>query len=90
MLTKGDIAYIKKVAHPMKPFVQIGKRGFSESLCDEVANALMAHEVIKIQFLEASRDKKDEVLKEIVEKTACEVVDIKGHVAILYKSAIDE
>lgn len=90
MLTKTDIQYLKKVAHPMKPFVQIGKRGFSESLCDEVASALLAHEVIKIQFLESSREAKESILKEIVVKTQCDIVDVKGHVAILYKSAIEE
>lgn len=86
MLTNKDIKKLKSLGHPLKAVVQIGKRGFSESLTDECNAALLAHELIKVKCQEAALNDFEKIIAEVCEKTESELVQVKGHVALLYKA----
>lgn len=76
--------HLKRLAHDIKPLVQIGQKGVTETLIEAVLQAIIAHELIKIKFLDF-KDEKLVLINEIVEKTQSNLVAIIGHVAILYK-----
>jgi RNA-binding protein len=61
-LTSQQRAKLKGLAHPLKPVVQIGGGGFSETIVAEIAKALAHHELIKIQLpgQTAASQKKEE------------------------------
>jgi RNA-binding protein len=87
--TGSDRKYLRQLAHPLKPLVQIGSSGVTDALIAAVDTALSDHELIKIRFLD-HRDGKKELIGQIGEKTQSEVAGVIGHVAILYREASDE
>ena len=55
-LTGYQKKYLRGLAHKLKPVVMVGQKGATPALFKSVEAALMAHELIKIRFVE-SRDR---------------------------------
>jgi RNA-binding protein len=88
-IKKGaDRRYLRGLANPLKPVVQIGSNGLNQSVSDAIDDALDAHELIKIKFLEF-KDQKEFLCKQIEEINRCSCIGIIGHVAILYREHPD-
>ena len=87
--TGSDRKYLRQLAHPLKPLVQIGSAGVTDALIAAVDTALSDHELIKIRFLDYKGEKK-ELAGQIAEKTGADIAGVIGHVAILYREAPDE
>jgi RNA-binding protein len=49
-LTGKQTAHLRALAHSLKPIVQVGKKGWSETLRAEIDGALLAHELIKVSL----------------------------------------
>ena len=81
--------HLKSLAHHLQPTVHIGKDGVSEGLIEAVDQALSAHELIKVRFLEHKSEKKA-LHQEIARKTRSHSVGMVGHVAILYRRHPDK
>jgi len=66
-LSSEQKAKLKGLAHHLKPLVQIGNQGFSESVKKEILLALEKHELIKVQLPGDSKaDSKDEKQNELL------------------------
>ena len=88
-LKYSEIRYLKKLAHGLKPVVQIGKRGLTESVLESIDRALDDHELIKIKFVDFKQEKK-EISGVIVEKNGCIMVGMIGNVVTIYREHPDE
>lgn len=89
MVLKGyQKKYLKSQAHHLDPVVMIGQKGVTESLIEKVDSSLASHELIKVRFQEFKKEKK-RLAGEIANRTSSYVVDILGHVAILYRQHPD-
>jgi len=77
-------AYLLGLANALKPVVQIGKNGLTPELIDAISQALDAHELIKIKFMEFKEEKKT-LSKLIGEQTQADLIGMIGNVAIYYK-----
>lgn len=49
-LTSAQRSALKAKAHALRPVVQLGQAGLSDTVTAEIANALQAHELIKVQL----------------------------------------
>ena len=87
--TGSDRKYLRQLAHPLKPLVQIGAAGVSDAVMAAIDTALSDHELIKIRYLDYKGEKK-ELTGDIAEKTGADIAGVIGHVAILYREAPDE
>ncbi len=87
-LKSSQRQYLKGKAHHLKPVVQIGKSGVTDSLISEIDKALDAHELIKVRFVE-SREEKKELTEEIVERLEAVRVGMVGNIAMLYREHKD-
>lgn len=83
-LNPAQRAYLKRLAHPIKPLVQIGKGGVTTALQTTVDQVLTAHELVKIKFV-GSKEEKDALVAELVSGTHAALVAIIGNTAILYR-----
>ena len=85
-LTGYQKKYLRGLAHKLKPVVMVGQKGATPALFKSVEAALMAHELIKIRFVEPrEREQKSRIITEITTQTGCEIAGTIGHTAILYR-----
>ena len=82
--------FLRGLAHPLKPVVFAGQKGFTQSLADAMEDALEHHELVKLKFVELKEKEKKLALIEQIEKTVpCEMVGLVGHVATFFRQQSD-
>src|SRR5688572_25094323 len=75
--------YLRGLAHPLKPVVQVGQGGVTDAVLEAVRTALLDHELIKVRLLKPTDKKALSVaLAAGTESTLCGLV---GHTLILYR-----
>ncbi|MBI4774166.1 MAG: YhbY family RNA-binding protein [Deltaproteobacteria bacterium] len=83
--------YLRGIAHDMKPVVFIGKKGLTEGLDRSINDALTAHELIKVKYIDfKDKENKTEISGIIEETHDCQMVGMIGHTAIFYRQHPDE
>lgn len=85
MINKKQREFLRKAAHNLEPIVRLGKEGFTDNQIKTILEAIEGRELIKVKILQNAIVEKQEVAKEIEEKTGCEVVGIIGRTIIIYK-----
>lgn len=85
LLSSDQIRNLKKLAHHLKPVVQIGKKGVSKTLLSEIDAALQVHELIKLQFLPSQKKALLEDLAIILRETTSEHIDTIGNIVIVFR-----
>lgn len=85
-LKGSERKYLRGLAHGMKAVVYIGKQGLVPSVVQAIEEALNAHELMKVRFVDfKEREFKEEISAEIEKATGSECVGIIGHQSILYR-----
>ncbi len=83
-LKGADRRYLRSLAHPLTPCVQIGKAGLTPAVLAQVEQNLLAHELIKVRFVD-HRDEKKALAAEIASATGSALAGMVGHIAIFYR-----
>ena len=65
--------------------INIGKSGVNENVIEEIKRQLKANELVKIKFAKNIARDKDKYIDEIVTQTKAKLIDVRGHVAVIYK-----
>lgn len=65
--------------------INIGKAGVNDNVIEEIKRQLEAHEIVKLKFAKNIARDKDTYIDEITSKTRSKLVDVRGHVAVIYK-----
>ena len=65
--------------------INIGKNGLNENVIEEIKRQLEANELVKLKFAKNIARDKDKYIDEIVSKTRAKLIDVRGHVAVIYK-----
>ena len=89
-MTSKQRSYLKGLAMTMDPIFQIGKSSVTPELTAAIAEALEAHELIKITVLKNCLDDGRSIAAVLAERTRSEVVQVIGKKIVLYKPAKDE
>ena len=82
-LTSAQRRYLKQLAHPLKPLVQIGKEGVTPNFIRNLLEQIGIHELIKVRILNNCLDDVRDMQGEI-ENAGITVVQKVGHVFTLY------
>ena len=83
--------YLRGLAHKAKPVVFIGRNGITDTLNRSINDALTAHELIKIKYIDFKEKEKKTEIAGIIEKThGCEMVGMIGHTAMFYRRHPDD
>lgn len=83
-LTSKQRAHLRALAHDLDPVVRIGKEGFTQSVKEAIVEAFNTRELLKIRVLDAS-PKGVHGIANALDLDDVQVVQIIGHVAILYR-----
>jgi len=84
MLTSSDKKRLRARAQSLEPHIRIGKNGVTSALLEAIDCQLQQHELVKVRF-EQHKDEKAPLLSSITQHCGCELVQVVGHVAILYR-----
>lgn len=88
MLSASQKKYLRGLAHHLNPSVRVGKKGAVESLIQSVDSQLMAHELIKVKFVNW-KEQKDSLSDQIGVQTQSENVGGVGNITIFYRENPD-
>ena len=86
MLAIKERNHLRALAHDLKPVIAVGKKGHSDALVKEIDAALLAHELIKVQFQKPALDDLEVIVQLINDKLKSQLVELRGHVATLYRA----
>ena len=75
---------LRGMAHGLEPAVMVGQGGLHDALLASVEQALLAHELIKVRFVD-HKDEKKALAATIAERCGAHLAGLVGHVAILYR-----
>jgi RNA-binding protein len=85
-LTPRQRAHLKSLAHPLKPILQIGKEGFTDSVARTIEGALRTRELLKVKVLEAAPVEARELAEELTAALPdVHLVQSIGRTLVLYR-----
>lgn len=87
MLTGKQKRFLRSKAHHLQPVFQIGKNGLTDSVIEQIEEALEARELIKVNILQNCMEDKTEMAESLSERQGLEVVQVIGNIFVLYKES---
>ena len=75
---------LRGLAHSLEPLAHVGQEGVSEAVVKAVDEALTAHELLKVRFVDHKEERKA-LAAELAERCDAQLAGVVGHVAILYR-----
>jgi RNA-binding protein len=85
-LTPKQRAYLKSLAHPLKPILQIGKEGATDAVIDTIVGAFRTRELLKVKVLETAPSDAREVGTELADRVnGAQLVQVIGRTVVLYR-----
>jgi RNA-binding protein len=86
MINSKQIAHLKALSHSLTPVVQIGHKGLTDSVINEILVSLKAHELIKIKLQEKDKIKRKLLLDEVCKKTNGQAINQIGLQIVIFKA----
>jgi RNA-binding protein len=85
-LTSKQRAYLRKLAHPLKPVVLVGGDGVTEALISSVTDAFNSRELLKVKLQESASIKVREAANQIADALEdVHAVQTIGKTMVLYR-----
>lgn len=75
--------FLRGLANPRKPLLQIGESGISTGVLGALDRALLDHELVKVRLRQP--DDKKAVAHELADRSGAELCGLVGHTVILYR-----
>ena len=89
-MTGKQKRYLRALAHPLKPLVNLGKQGLSPETRREIESQLLDHELIKCKVLDSCPLSKKECAEEISKQTEIEVIQVIGKTLVLFSPLLKD
>jgi RNA-binding protein len=83
-ITSNTRKTLRGRAQNLEPTVFYGKQGLSEPFLAELNAALDQRQLVKIR-LTTAKDRRKQIAGELAESTRAELIDLVGHVVVLYR-----
>jgi RNA-binding protein len=88
-LTGKHKSFLRSLAHPLKPVVQIGHQGLTDGVMSALEAALERHELIKVKVSGESEQDAAELAPAVEKATRAQVAQIIGRTLVLYRRRDD-
>ncbi len=90
-LTSNQRARLRSLAHELDPVVRVGKEGLTDAVVDAAEEAFNTRELLKARVLDAALEDARDVAHALADRLdGVHVVQVIGHVAILYRPHPDD
>lgn len=86
-MEKDKIYQLRTEATKIKPILNIGKNGITESVLEEIKKQVKANRLIKIKMLKTSAEGEDikASAAKLAEATKTTLIDVRGSTVVLYR-----
>jgi len=84
-LTGKQRSYLRALAHPLKPVVQIGHGGLTDAVLKAVDLALQTHELIKVRITGNEEVSASDLVSEVEKRTSSSVAQVIGKTMVVYR-----
>ena len=84
-LTGKQRSFLRALAHPLKPVVQIGHGGLTDAVLTAIDGALQKHELIKIKLTGDEAAAAADLAPEIEQRTRSSVAQVIGKTLVVYR-----
>lgn len=84
-LSEKQRKHLRRLGHPLHPIVTLGQSGLTDAIVQEMQRALNDHELVKVRARAAERASRDEMLDQLAQRTASELVQRIGNVGLFYR-----
>lgn len=85
MHTNQQTRYLRRLAHALKPVVRVGQRGVTPGVCDELDQALLTHELLKVRIDGGDRTARKAIIADICRISGAHLVQSIGNIAVMYR-----
>lgn len=85
MLNGKEKRYLRSLANPLEPVVQVGKGSVTDSVLFSLNEALEARELVKVKVLKNCLDEVSNVAEELAGQSKSELVQVIGRNVVLYR-----
>jgi RNA-binding protein len=85
-LTGKQRSFLRALAHPLKPVIQIGHGGLTDAVITAIDGALQTHELIKIKITGNDEASAAELAPEIAQRTRSSVAQVIGKTVVAYRA----
>lgn len=82
--------YLRGLAHPLKPVLQVGQRGVTDALVAELDRTLEQHELVKVKLTTDDREDRKVSIQALVDRTSACRIQVVGKTVTLYRPAADK
>jgi len=86
VFSKKQRRFLRSRAHRLHPVIQVGPRGVTEAICQELEQALLAHELVKLKIVVDEREQRDAYVSELCAAGHAQLVQQIGNVVVLYRA----
>lgn len=87
MLTNDEKKRFRTIGHQLKPVLQIGGKGLTEGVFEELDRALEDHELIKVKLAIPDREDRQAVVEELCQQSGAQLVQSVGKIVLLHRAA---
>src|ERR1051325_515338 len=77
--------YLKGLAHALKPILQIGKGGVTETALRSIESAFNSRELMKVKVLDVAPESAEETGEKIAAGLGVTLVQVIGKTVVLYR-----
>jgi len=85
-LTGKQRSFLRALAHPLKPVVQIGHGGLTDAVLAAIDGALSTHELIKVRVTGQEGVDVDELALEVEAGTRSSIAQVIGKTLVVYRA----
>ncbi|MEI9953051.1 MAG: ribosome assembly RNA-binding protein YhbY [Pseudomonadota bacterium] len=85
-LTGKQRSFLRALAHPLKPVVQIGHGGLTDAVLAAIDGALATHELIKVRVTGKEDASAAELALEVEAGTRSNVAQVIGKTLVVYRA----
>ena len=90
MISGKQRAYLRKIGHELKPVMQIGKEGLTDTVVSAIDEVLEKRELVKLSILESAMLDTREVCDDVANRLQAEPVQAIGNKFIIYRRSSNE
>jgi RNA-binding protein len=85
VLSGKQRSFLRALAHPLKPIVQIGHGGLTAAVLTAIDGALQTHELIKVRVTGNDEVSAAELALQIEQRTRSQVAQVIGKTLVVYR-----